>query len=319
MKRVLITGASGFVGSNLLSTLLDEGIDTHLALRKESKLWRLDSVKSALNETRVYIPLSNTREWAEYIRDNRIDTVVHLATFGSYPNQIDKRLTISTNLFDSLSLLNACVESKVVRRFISAGSGSEYAVTNSYSFESSSLYSPNIYGRTKASFGLIGELLCEDTQVNFVHFRLFSIYGPFEEPSRIVPRLLTYGALKKFPPLSKPNVARDFTYVDDVIDILMVAMKEKSKINGVFNVCASKSTKLEEIVRIVAEIYQIPHEPIWGKFQVRKFDSEDWTGSNSSAAESFGWSPKVDLELGLRKFRNWIQTSQLKEYYTATE
>jgi dolichol-phosphate mannosyltransferase len=202
-----------------------------------------------------------------------------------------------------------------VKRFISAGSGSEYSTLNGHSKENSPLDSPNIYGRTKAAFGLIGEKICEDSRLEFVHLRFFTIFGPYEDPNRIMPKLVACAKNGTLPALSRPNIARDFIYIEDVFKILEKASIESNIYNGIYNVSSGVSTTLEELVLLTIEIFKLEETPNWGSFESRKFDDKLWSGDNSKARRTFDWNLTTNLKDGMLAMSNWLDVNPLSKYY----
>ena len=315
MGSILITGGTGFIGAYLTQHLAQSNHKVFLATRAQSKIWRFEVINMDSSIEFVQISFKDKQAWKEFILKNRISTVIHLATFGSYPNQIDLNQTVQTNLYESLSFLEACIESNLVTRFISAGSGSEYSLSNQILNEESPLRSPTIYGRTKAAFGLLAEEICKETQVSFCHLRLFTIYGPFEEPSRIIPSLVLKGMKGSLPKLSNPNNSRDFTYVGDLYNLICKAIEAKRAVKGIYNVSSAISVNLAELVAISSQVFSINVQPIWDEFPSRNFDNKVWAGSNEKAKVQFGWSPQISLEEGMLLFQRWIKTVRFKSHY----
>lgn len=127
MSSVLITGSTGFIGRYTTQRFLENGWHVYIAVRASSNLWRFEGFENTQNLHYVRIELGDMENWVNYLDENQVDTVIHLATYGSYPNQQDEQETIDTNIIQSLRFLEACKKSKYVTRFISAGSGSEYS------------------------------------------------------------------------------------------------------------------------------------------------------------------------------------------------
>lgn len=316
MDKILITGGTGFLGSFLAEKFAQNGAEVVLAVRSVSNYWRFKNLNLNLKISFVQIPFFSGEEWRDFISKQKIKTVIHLATYGSYPDQNDKAQTVETNLYESLSFLRACIESNTVTRFISAGSGSEYALNDQPSKETDDLSSPTIYGRTKSAFGLIAEKLCEDSPITFLHLRFFTIYGPYESPSRIIPRLIVHGLNNVLPNLSNPKNARDFIFVEDVYNLVVKTINECRNIVGTFNVSSGKSIDLISLVDIVKKMFEISQEAEWGTFPSRSFDHFSWSGDNSLVSNHFDWKPEIGIEEGMGIFANWIKDGPLAAEYS---
>ena len=316
MDKILITGGTGFLGSFLAEKFAQNGAEVVLAVRSVSNYWRFKNLNLNLKISFVQIPFSSAGEWRDFISKQKIKTVIHLATYGSYPDQTDKAQTIETNLYESLSFLRACIESNTVTRFISAGSGSEYALNDQPSKETDDLSSPTIYGRTKSAFGLIAEKLCEDSLITFLHLRFFTIYGPYESPSRIIPRLIIHGQNNVLPNLSNPKNARDFIFVEDVYNLIVKTVNECRNIAGTFNVSSGESIDLISLVEIVKKMFEISQEAEWETYPSRSFDHFSWSGDNSRVFNHFDWKPEIGIEEGMGIFASWIKDGPLAAEYS---
>ena len=123
MKRVLITGGSGFVGANLVHRLLSAGHDVHLMTRAGSSLWRIEPLLGSLHLHPLHE--GDVERVSKVIEAVHPDWVFHLAAHGSYPHQQDRERILSTNLLFTMTLLDACVQVGF-ETFVNAGSSSEY-------------------------------------------------------------------------------------------------------------------------------------------------------------------------------------------------
>jgi dolichol-phosphate mannosyltransferase len=138
--------------------------------------------------------------------------------------------------------------------------------------------------------------------------RLYSAYGPYEEPTRLIPKLVTLGLGKKFPPLANPDIARDFVYIDDVCDAFMAAATNETEERGaVYNVGSGKQTTLKEIVDLVQRVLGIDSEPEWGSMQARAWDTSVWVSDSRKIRNVLGWEATTGLEEGLSRFARWFR------------
>ena len=308
--RVLVTGASGFLGRNLIHFLQANGIDNCAVFRPESNLWRYRNFETSS----VSAELNDSHFWEDYFLRNRITHIVHLATYGSYPDQTDTQKTIATNLFSSLSFTQIAMQSKNLVTFISAGSGSEYDPLKGVSSENDIGKSANIYGATKTAYGLVASRMAEDYGKNFAHLRLFTMYGPWEQPTRIIPRLLVHASNGTLPPLSDAKNARDYVYVNDVLTLFLKMITKNDSFNTTVNVGSGISTTLGSLVKDVKEIYNLSVNPQWGVFPSRTFDQKEWTCTVNLAEEIFGWHALTSIKQGLLHYSEWLSGNKLNNY-----
>jgi nucleoside-diphosphate-sugar epimerase len=215
MKRTLITGASGFVGANLARRLLYDGHEVHLLVRKSRQSWRLKEIESHCRLHEVDIQdREGVRRAACVIKP---DWVFHLAAYGAYSSQTGIDRMVATNLTGCISVLDACVEARV-EAFVQTGSSSEYGYKD-HAAEEMELLQPNShYAITKAAATHYCQFAARQANIHAVTVRLYSIYGPYEDPGRLVPTAIVYGLEGRLPPLASPGTARDFVYVDDCVE-----------------------------------------------------------------------------------------------------
>ncbi|HEY3453465.1 MAG TPA: NAD-dependent epimerase/dehydratase family protein, partial [Bryobacteraceae bacterium] len=235
MKRVLVTGASGFVGANLVRRLLQDGHECHLLLRRQHQSWRLQAVAPAVQIHEV--DLEDDEAVGRVVAAVRPDWVFHLAAYGAYSNQVGIRQMAVTNLLGSAALLDASAAAGV-QAFIQAGSSSEYGYKDHPAAEEEALEPNSHYAITKAAATHYCQLSARRLDFNAVTVRLYSIYGPYEDPNRLIPTLILHGLRGSLPPLVSPRIGRDFVYVDDAVDAMLRIAEAPSIPRGaIYNIC----------------------------------------------------------------------------------
>ena len=317
-RRVLVTGASGFVGANLARRLLDEGHEVHLLLRANHKPWRLEDIRKgvAVHEA----DLTDEEGVQKAVSAARPEWVFHLAAHGAYPDQTDVDQMIATNVQGTANLLRAA-EHANVEAFVSSGSSSEYGYKDHAPSEDE-LTEPNShYAVTKVAATHLCRLAGQREGSRVVTLRLYSIYGPYEEPRRLVPTLIVQGLAGKLPPLVNPDVARDYVHVDDACDAFLLAAATPNQGPGVvYNVGSGVQTTLRQIVDTARRLLGVQAAPRWGSMPGRSWDTNVWISDPSRIGTKLGWSAKHDLESGLHKTIDWfkLHPEQLDRYREGT-
>src|SRR3982751_3709191 len=188
-KRILITGASGFVGANLARRALLEGHEVHVLLRPSHQCWRMDEIA---NEVQSYsADLEDRDRVRTVVRQVKPDWVFHLAAYGAYSSQKEFDQMVQTNVLGCASLLDACLDNGCVA-FVNCGSSSEYGWKDHAPSEDEQIEPNSYYAITKAAATHYCELAARVQGARIFTLRLYSIYGPYEEPSRLVPTLLVH-------------------------------------------------------------------------------------------------------------------------------
>jgi nucleoside-diphosphate-sugar epimerase len=304
-RRVLVTGASGFVGANLARRLLADGHEVHLLLRPQHKSWRLDGITKDV--TIHQVDLSDRDSVARAVAASKPDWVFHLAAHGAYPTQKDLDQMIETNVRGTANLLQAAVTAGV-QAFVNAGTSSEYGYKDHAPDEDERLEPNSDYAVTKAAATMLCRHTAQRTGVAITTLRLYSVYGPYEEPTRLVPTLIVQGLEGRLPPLVNPDVARDYIHVDDACEAFVLAAATADQDPGVvYNVGSGVQTTLREMVAAARRILGIKAEPVWGSMPERSWDTNVWISDPSKIKGRLGWSPQHDLESGLGQTIAWLE------------
>jgi UDP-glucose 4-epimerase len=303
-KRVLITGASGFVGANLTRSVVEEGHDVSLLLRPGYQGWRLEEIADAVNLHQA--DLDDKEAVRSVVRSVRPDWVFHLAAYGAYSSQQDMDRMVRTNVLGCASLLDACAEIGV-EAFINAGSSSEYGIKDHAPDEQEVLQPNSHYAITKAAATHSCAHASRTGALNAATVRLYSVFGPYEDPSRLIPSLIVHGLEGQLPPLVSPQVARDFIYVDDAVDAMLTIASSVFPAGAVYNVCSGVQTTIGEVVRIVKELMDVAAEPVWASMPDRAWDTDVWVGTGARLEHELGWRMKTSFADGLQKTIDWFR------------
>jgi nucleoside-diphosphate-sugar epimerase len=301
--RALVTGANGFIGANLVRRLLDRGDDVHAVSRPGSDGWRLTGVDGALH----HVDLTDAAAVAALVAAVRPDSVFHLAAHGAYSWQSDTERIFATNLGATVNLLGACREGGVAS-FVHAGSSSEYGYKDHAPGEEEAPEPNSDYAVAKAAATMYCQLIDRESDMCAVTLRLYSIYGPWEEANRLVPRLVIEGLDGRLPALVDPDVARDFVYVEDAVDaFLLAAEADHPRPGAVYNIAGGAQTTIGDLVATTRELLEIDAEPQWGSMERRGWDTSVWIGDPARAAEELGWQPRHDLGQGISRTVEWFR------------
>jgi UDP-glucose 4-epimerase len=305
MKRVVITGATGFVGANLARRALCDGHQVHLLVRPEHPAWRIAGIR---DEVTVHaVALEDREAVAKAIRAIRPEWAFHLAAHGAYSWQSDVPRIVQTNVMGTINLVDACVEAGV-ETVVNTGSSSEYGYKDHAPAETEALEPNSAYAVTKAAATMFCRFTAGSRGVRIPTLRLYSVFGPYEEPNRLVPALIVRGLEGRLPRLANPDIARDYVYVDDVTDAYMlVAGAPLLEPGAVYNVGTGVQTTLRDIVDASRRLLGVSTEPSWGSFPDRKWDTTIWRADVTRIGKELGWTPRHDMEGGLRETIAWFR------------
>ena len=305
MRRALVTGATGFVGANVARRLLDDGHEVHLLVRPGHDPWRVEEIAA---DVRLHVAAMEDDEGvARAVRDARPDWLFNLAAHGAYSWQGELRAMIDTNFAGTVNLLEAALR-EGFEAFVHTGSSSEYGFKSAAPSENDAVEPNSHYAVTKAAATLYCRHAGRSRDAPVRVLRLYSAYGPWEEPRRLVPTLALRGLDGGLPPLVDPSIARDYVYVDDVVDAHLAAASAPGQEPGaVYNVATGRQTSLKEMVEIVRRELDLDIEPEWSSMPNRSWDSDTWVGNPDRITEAVGWRATTDVAGGFRRTVAWLR------------
>jgi dolichol-phosphate mannosyltransferase len=312
--RTLITGGTGFVGANLVRRLLQDGHRVHLLVRPGYNPWRIEEVRS--NVRLHVVPLHDADAVGRVVATAKPDWVFHLAAHGAYSWQTGAAEIVRTNYLGTVTLVDACLKHGVAA-IVNTGSSSEYGFKDHAPAEDE-LPDPNShYAATKAAATLYCGFAASKHSVRIPTLRLYSAYGPYEEPARLLPTLILHGLRGELPPMANPDIARDYISVDDICDAYVLAATAPLADPGaVYNVGTGRQTDLRQVVAIAREALGIAAEPKWGSMPARLWDTTVWVADSRKLQMDLGWRPRVEFRDGFRLMADWFRAhADWRGYY----
>jgi dolichol-phosphate mannosyltransferase len=313
---VLVTGATGFVGANLARRLLRDGHEVHLLVHPGYTRWRLDGIRRrvALHE----VDLAEASGVAALVHQVRPGWVFHLAAHGAYSWQTDLARMVQANIVGTVNLVQACL-AEGFDAFVNTGSSSEYGFKRHAPTEQEWLEPNSHYAVTKASATLFCRHAAQRDRLRLCTLRLYSVFGPWEEPQRLMPTLVLHGLRGRLPRLVSPDVARDYVYVDDVVEAYLAAATVPDQEPGaVYNVCTGVQTSIAELVTLSRQVLGVKARPRWGSMPNRTWDTAVWVGDPARIGAALGWRPRYTVESGFRRLAGWLRRPGNLRRYTLT-
>ena len=300
MSKALVTGATGFVGSHLVRRLLRDGFEVHALCRPASNFWRLHDVASQLRLH--HVSLSDAGGLEALVRAVRPTHIFHLAAAtvvaGVAAGAAD---LIGANLLGTVNLIQAC-DAVDYHGLVTTGDSFEYAPSRVPLGEGDPCRPTSLHGITKLAATLHAQAAAQTGGRPIVVLRLFSTYGTYDNPRRLVPRVIA-GVLAGTPiQLSRPEIARDWIHVDDVVDLYLEAGRSGGRLGGqVFNAGSGRAADLGEIVAKILAATGSHAEVRWGVFPAAEHDAFPWIADMRTTFAAFAWRPHIALAEGLRR------------------
>jgi len=287
MKKILVTGATGFVGGHLVGRLLNNQYEVHVLIRPETD-------QEPLKQTIVHTHLGSTQNMIEIIQDVQPDAVIHLASLfigehesGDIEDLIKSNVILSTQLVEGMSVNR-------VGLLINVGtSWQHYAGAD---------YNPvNLYAATKQAFRSVLSFYLETSDLRVINLELFDTFGPNDRRDKLFNLLNRLRVTGDTISMSPGYQYLDPIYIDDVCDAFLVALKRLNsgqvKRSETYSVCSEESIQLRELVKIYENVSNTKLNVEWGG---RPYRAREVMQPWSDGATLPAWSPKVSIEDGIR-------------------
>lgn len=313
---ILVTGASGFVGANLFFMIHAQRKDVFACVKRE-KGWRLASVADEFIIEADLTDISETRNLVSSIQPR---TILDCTAYGAYSFEKDFRLIYQTNFQAIINLISE-IGDRPFAAFVHAGSSSEYGSNCAGPLESDLCIPNSDYAASKVAIAGYLRYAGKHRAFPCANLRLYSVYGPLEDTSRLIPNLVAKALAGTYPPFVSPDISRDFVYVDDVCEAFVkAAVKMNPGIYGEdFNIGSGTKTTIGELAAIAREKFSISEAPRFDSMPGRAWDLSDWFSNPSKAREILDWQARMPLADGLQCTAQWISGLSTTDLHSHTK
>jgi nucleoside-diphosphate-sugar epimerase len=299
---VLMTGAAGFIGANLARRLIDLGAHVDALVGPSTSLWRLEEVRPRLAIQRVNV--ADAMLLTAAVQAAAPEIIFHLAAQGAASHDVDAAQLFSTNVLGTLNLLSA-TQPLSYARLVLVGGSSEYGPRQEPLRETDRLEPVTPYGASKAAATLASQQFARAHHRPVVIVRPFSVYGPWEAPSRLIPTAILAAFEQRELPLTAPGYRRDLVYVADVVDACLLAATRDVPPGEIVNVGTGREWSNEEVVRIIERVSGRPIHTRVGQYRPRLSDTAHWVADVTKAEQVLGWTARRSLEAGIGETVSW--------------
>jgi len=294
-RRVLLTGATGFIGSHCISLLLDRGFQVHAVWSKKEECLYQDVIWHQAD-------LLDPKQTIDLVENAKATHLLHLAWYV-VPGKLITSIQNYEWVQSSLTLLREFAE-KGGRRVVMSGSSYEYDWNYGYCTELVTPTTPNtFYGICKNALNSLVTPYAKEKGLSSAWPRIFFLYGPHEHRDRLVPAVISSLLKGEAACTSHGRQIRDYLYVKDVAAALVRILD--SDIEGPINIGSGTPIALKEIIRTIGQ--KIGREDLihLGAIPSRPNDTPFVLADNSRLSNELGWEPEYDLETGLEETIAW--------------
>jgi nucleoside-diphosphate-sugar epimerase len=296
-ERVLVTGASGFIGSFLVEELVRQGRDVHCLLRPSSSTRYLASVSDLISIHRADLVDAEAIETA--VRAARPEVVYHLGAVGVADIDVSPAWAVRVNVEGTLNLLSALGDD--YRVFVNTGTCHEYG-DNEPPFREDQDPRPELpYAITKTAAWRFCQRLYKGKGRPIVTVRPFSVYGPRQATNTFIPACIRAACDGRAFKMTLGEQRRDWVYVTDVVEGFLRAGTVREAVGGTFNLCTGRETTLYETAQVIVTEMEMGSTIQRGALPYRKGENWRMVGDNTRARSTLGWHPRIDLHTGIRE------------------
>ena len=288
----VVTGATGFIGSNLTKRLLDDGWEVHLIVRPGSGLEQIQGISNKVNFHKYD---GSVDCLADTFKSVKPTVVFHLASlFIAQHETKDIEPLIKSNLLFPTQLIEAMTLNDVFN-LINTGTSWQHFEDNTYS-------PVCLYAATKQSFEAILQFYIETTNLKTITLKLFDTYGPDDPRPKLIPLLGKLAKGQHSIAMSPGEQLIDILYIDDVIDAYMIAagrlLANEAEKSESYALSSAEPVNLKELVAIYSQVVNKELPIDWGS---RSYRSREVMIPWSKGKPLPGWKPKVGLKEGIKK------------------
>ncbi|MEE8120224.1 MAG: GDP-mannose 4,6-dehydratase [Anaerolineales bacterium] len=310
-KRVLVTGAGGFIGSHLVERLVAEGARVralvHYNSRNDPGLLKLlpDETLAALD----LLPADLLDPFAVRQAVEGIEVVFHLGALISIPySYIHPYHVAETNMMGTLNVLEAC-RAAGVRRLVQTSSSEVYGTALHVPIdEDHPLQGQSPYSASKIGADKLAESYFCAYELPVVTLRPFNTYGPRQSDRAVIPTIITQALTQDVVHLGNLDARRDLTYVTDTVNGFIKVAEAANVDGGTYNLGAGSDITIgelaEKIIKFVGRSVKIEVDE--ARLRPERSEVQRLLADNTLAKKDLGWEPRISLDEGLRRTIEWI-------------
>ena len=341
MKKILITGGAGFIGSTVAEKLLEQGnkvivvdnfndfYDYNRKIRnileatgnyekvneilenssKDEKIEKLKKIVNSENFVLEYADIRDMGKMDKIFSEYKIDLVFNPAAMaGVRPSLLDPLLYEEVNIKGYMNLLELC-KKYGIKKFIQASSSSVYGNNKNVPFKETDIvdFAISPYAATKKSGEVLGHVYHKLYDIDMIQLRFFTVYGPKQRPDLAIHKFTKMILEEKSIPFyGDGNTKRDYTYIDDIVDGILKSIDylfKNQDVYEIFNLGESHVVSLKEMVETIEKV--LGKKAVLDKQPMQPGDVEKTYADISKAKEILGYNPKTNFEDGIKKFVDW--------------
>jgi UDP-glucuronate 4-epimerase len=316
MKRILVTGAAGFIGSNLTRSLLSQqnvqviGFDNFDDFYSRDQKER--NISSFISDTNFSFFEGDIRNMDDLLALPEFDVIVHLAAkAGVRPSILNPVLYQEVNVAGTQNLLEFARQ-KNIKQFVFASSSSVYGINEQVPWtEEEKLMPISPYASTKLSCEMLGHVYSHLYGIRFLALRFFTVYGPAQRPDLAIHKF--FNSILKgqaIPVFGDGSTSRDYTFVADTVQGIEAAINYNASDFEIINLGNRQTVNLSELIEAIENV--CGKKAIINRQPEQLGDVPQTYANITRAQKLLNYHPQTSLETGLKAFYAWYLDNQIK-------
>jgi dTDP-glucose 4,6-dehydratase len=311
MKKVLITGASGFIGSHTVESALDRGYSVRVFLRYNSTgyVGNLRFLGKKLKEIEIF--WGDIRDYTSVLRAVKgVDYVIHLAAQISVPYSFQNPIDFAmNNVVGTTNILKASVECGI-SKFVYTSTSEIFGGSDEPLNEDSLRIPKSPYSASKVGADAMVKSFFYTYDLNTLILRPFNTFGPRQSIRALIPWIIYQGLRSEKVKLGNLEPKRDFTYVKDTVEGILLSLEKETEGGDEINLGTGRSFSVMEVVEVVSKVLGKDLKvEVEEKFKrPKKAEVFNLIADNSKAKRVLGWEPKWSFEEGVRETVEYVRS-----------
>ena len=303
--RVLVTGGSGFIGSHLVRRVHQMGCEVHVVTRYNSVI---DNVRLAPLWDDLHVIEADLRnpDSVARLRGTRFDYIFHFAAYNHVGDSFVHVLeAMSSNAMGTVNLVEACAD---YRAFVYIATSEVYGFQTEVPWpETLTPFPISPYAVGKYSGELFARMAWHVRQSPIVVARPFNAYGPYQSPRAVVAEIILKCLRGEQVEATEGRQTRDFNYVENLIDGLVLAASEPKAVGEIINIGSGSDISIRDLILKIHALTKSSSELRFGALPYRPTEIWRMAADSRKAAALLGWEPRVDLDEGLELTVDWYR------------
>ncbi|MDD5066972.1 MAG: GDP-mannose 4,6-dehydratase [bacterium] len=304
-KRILITGAAGFIGSFLTKKIVDLGCRPHILVNEKEDLWR---VRGILDHVRVFeTNLTYYDIVARYIKTIKPEIIFHLAGVKNVSRDVDLVFPIlDIDTKGTLNILHTLVKEKIeVKRVVLTGTCEEYGDGKTPFRESQREISVSPYSAGRTALAYFSMMFNKIFNLPITFLRPFLTYGPKQDLSMFIPSLISHCLERKKFLMTSGEQTREFNHVEDIARAYILASYYDSAVGQIINIGNGKQYRIRDVAEKITGIMKASAYLKIGALKQRRGETSEFYADSKKAKALLHWQPQISFEQGLQETIDW--------------